>query len=1184
MTLRRKSVILILSFSLGMILALSAIAAFVMLRSVATAEQIDMQEHTRQVQTALSNEITNMSGSVSDWALWDDTYAFVQGNAPNYVQVNLPDSTLAGLRYNMLRFTNGSGTLVYETAFDTTTRQRISVPNSIATALPYTEARLNITLPRQSLSGLMILPEGPMLVMVQPIQDSTVTQPVRGTLLVGRYLNAVQSQLGLANSKLYLYAVADSGVPDDVHEANLQLNPSALLSIRNLDERTMAGYWMAQDILGQRMVFKLEAPRGAYPQAVKYLGYFVAFLVLFSLIATLALLGLLQRFVLMPLARLSADVRQVGLLQNISARVQVRGHDESAHLATDVNDMLDVLWRSEKALRQSEKKYRDLVEQIPVVVYEANIDEVMSTFYMSPLIETLLGYPYADWLNDTAFWYKQVHPDDREKVVTTTLGEVRSHGRISQSEYRMVTKDGSVVWIRDEARLVCDEEGKPVYLKGAMLDITESKEAEARLRYLSTHDVLTGLHNRAVVEETIQQLQASPSNSSMPVSFIVADVDSLKTINDAYGHATGDALLRRVADILNVCVREHDVLGRMGGDEFVIVLPNTNRAEAESLLQHIHRTIETHTQASQPPQLGLSLGIGTADHTHKEDSLIAALQRADRAMYQNKIARRPMHVLERWLGPRLKPLLKQQALNDVNSFIVQSAHWLALQHEQPLHQVEASYQQFIEQLPFITYVCLADELYSTLYVSKQIEDILGLHPDEWLADPGLWLEQVHPQDRERVLTEGHAAPITQQADHMEYRMMTRAGKTIWIHDEYWSVLGEMGEVAYVQGVMMDITDRHRAEERGQAFSELGARLSATTNPQEAARIIVGVADRLLGWDACFLNLYSLDGGLMLTSLIMLDEINGQRTELAPIEIRPTHESLSHKVLTQGKLMINAKANPQEVGLVPFGDENRLSNSLLFVPVRNGSRDIGLLSIQSYKFNAYTEEDLDTLQALADHCGGALERIWAEQQTRKLLEELQQANQAMTHAYESTLAGWSKALDLRDKVTEGHTQRVTEMAVQLAHALELSDTQLTHLRRGALLHDIGKLAVPDHILFKSGPLTDDEWIIMRQHPNHAKEMLAGIDYLQSALEIPLCHHERWDGQGYPQGLRGEAIPLSARIFAVVDVWDALRSNRPYRDSLPDVTVRDYLRSVSGTQLDPHIVQAFLHLLDSQKMMS
>jgi len=226
---------------------------------------------------------------------------------------------------------------------------------------------------------------------------------------------------------------------------------------------------------------------------------------------------------------------------------------------------------------------------------------------------------------------------------------------------------------------------------------------------------------------------------------------------------------------------------------------------------------------------------------------------------------------------------------------------------------------------------------------------------------------------------------------------------------------------------------------------------------------------------------------------------------------------------------------------------------------------------------YHREPLDTdpewlefLEALAGQAAIAVNNA-------TLFEELQQSHAELVRAYDTTLEGWVKALDLRDHETEGHTQRVTDMTLRLARAMGVQGEDLAAIRRGALLHDIGKIGIPDHILLKPGPLTEEEWQIMRRHPVYAYEWLSPIAYLRPALEIPYCHHEKWDGAGYPRGLQGEEIPLEARIFAIVDVWDALRSDRPYRQAWPEEQAKAHIQSLAGIHFDPHVVEHFLELL-------
>lgn len=216
---------------------------------------------------------------------------------------------------------------------------------------------------------------------------------------------------------------------------------------------------------------------------------------------------------------------------------------------------------------------------------------------------------------------------------------------------------------------------------------------------------------------------------------------------------------------------------------------------------------------------------------------------------------------------------------------------------------------------------------------------------------------------------------------------------------------------------------------------------------------------------------------------------------------------------------------------------------------------------------------DFLETLAGQAAIAIDSV-------RLFRDLQRRNEALADAYDDTIEGWARALDLRDRETYGHTQRVTETTTRLARELGINGEELVHVRRGALLHDIGKLGVPDAILLKPGSLDEEEWQVMRKHPELAYRLLSPIEFLRPALDIPHFHHEKWDGSGYPQGLRREEIPLPARIFAVVDVWDALLSDRPYRDAWPEEKVIGHIESEADSHFDPDVVELFLNLHEEE----
>ncbi|MBN1305454.1 MAG: GAF domain-containing protein [Anaerolineales bacterium] len=238
-------------------------------------------------------------------------------------------------------------------------------------------------------------------------------------------------------------------------------------------------------------------------------------------------------------------------------------------------------------------------------------------------------------------------------------------------------------------------------------------------------------------------------------------------------------------------------------------------------------------------------------------------------------------------------------------------------------------------------------------------------------------------------------------------------------------------------------------------------------------------------------------------------------------------------------------------------------SILCAPLKIKEDLIGVLYVDNRAHSGiFRQGDLEWITAFSNQAAVAIENA-------RLFEELQTS-------YQATLEGWVRALDLRDKETEGHTQRVTETTAQLARWMGIDEAEIEHIRRGALLHDIGKIAIPDAVLLKPGKLTSEERALIEQHPVYAYEMLSPIKFLQPAIDIPYCHHEKWDGTGYPRRLKGDEIPFAARIFSVVDVWDALVSDRPYRQALDPAEVRKYIEINAGKHFDPDVASAFIGL--------
>jgi PAS domain S-box-containing protein len=623
------------------------------------------------------------------------------------------------------------------------------------------------------------------------------------------------------------------------------------------------------------------------------------------------------------------------------------------------------------------------------------------------------------------------------------------------------------------------------------------------------------------------------------------------------------------------------------------------------------------------------------------------------------------------------------------------------QAEDVLQEAEEKYRNLVERLTQVIYTSELGTNGVWAYVSPQIEQLLGYTPQEWLADSALWYQQVHPEDRDKQLLLEDEAYINNEAFEGEYRILTRAGNWIWVQDSGHILPSQSEGPPIVQGVLMDITERKRAEEDlSLSKTQLLANLEYTPNvavqwydkdghvlywnpasesmygwksidvigkkldqliytPKEQAEFMDILAEvQATGepfgpYEAQIRRHDNTTGWVLATtfSIPMNDEqigfvgmnvditerkqaeeqyqkqlrrLNALHTVDMAINSGANIEIILEVLLNQALSQLNADAADvllynQTAQILELGAERGFRSNIAH-PSHQRLGDFHAGQIINQRSTLHIQNMMETGKHLKrtpmlagesfiDYVGvpliakgqikGVLEiyqrspldanvewfnflEVLAGQaaiaiDNSQLLQGLQKSTMEIILAYDATIEGWSHAMDLRDKETEGHTQRVTAMTLQLAQALSIRETDIIHIQRGGLLHDIGKIGVPDGILLKHDKLTDEEWEIMRQHPTYAFNMLAPISYLKNAIDIPYCHHEKWDGTGYPRGLKGEQIPLSARIFAVADVWDALTSDRPYRKAWSKEQTVEYIKEQSGSQFDPQIVEVFLKMI-------
>ncbi len=359
-------------------------------------------------------------------------------------------------------------------------------------------------------------------------------------------------------------------------------------------------------------------------------------------------------------------------------------------------------------------------------------------------------------------------------------------------------------------------------------------------------------------------------------------------------------------------------------------------------------------------------------------------------------------------------------------------------------------------------------------------------------------------------------------------------------------------------------DTHQRQVR--ALVGVGSAINSSLGLKQVLEEVMDTLIALMGAERGFLMLREFDGEMKVRIARGIDHVDLNEDAFA------ISKTIVGRVVKTGEAVLttNAQDDPRFIEQLSVAAYRLLS--ILCVPLKLKDELIGVIYVDNRVHTGiFQDDDLSLISAFANQAAVAIDNA-------RLFDDLQASNAELEIAYSATLEGWVRALDLRDKETEGHTKRVTVLTERLARSMGVDDEAMVHITRGALLHDIGKMAIPDGILLKPSGLTEEERELVQQHPIYAFEMLKPIKFLHPALDIPYCHHEKWDGSGYPRGLKGEEIPFAARIFSVVDVWDALVSDRPYRKGILPAEVKKSIYELSGSHFDPKIVDAFLSLDD------
>jgi len=893
--------------------------------------------------------------------------------------------------------------------------------------------------------------------------------------------------------------------------------------------------------------------------------------------------------------------------------------EDLSKLAEPFTQLGSTLEANIRHLRGAEERYRALVEHIPVVTYTyaASPNEVANTLYVSPQIEPLVGFTPQEWTSDPELWSKQLHPEDRDRVFLEYTRACTSSEPF-YSEYRLYTRDGRIVWVRDNARVTPGPDGNAHLMQGVMLDITAQKRAEEMLRLSGGRlaGILDVAHDAIITVSKDQHVVLFNKGAERLFGYLAPEVLG-KPVDLLLPPPSPEAYRQHISDLANSgdlarkAGAHREITGRRKDGSLFIAEAGISKLESKNdkVVTFVLRDITTRKHAEEALRDNeLSYRLMFTDNPLPmwvyDQETLRFLEVNEAAVIRYGYSRDEflqMHMTD-IRAPEDVPRLVDNAANKrpEQQYSLQSRHKRKdgqiidvqlVTHgfefagrkaalvvaediternlaEEGLRESEKRFRAIFEGAAIG--VALVDMEGRIVKSNPALQEMLGYSADELCSM--VFREFTHPDDLTLNLSLREDG-LESHKDYyqMEKRYYRKDGSVLWANLTVSLVRGHKRAPQFSIAMVEDITERKHAQEqvkrqleRQAALRNVDMTISASLDLRVTLNVILDQVTSQLRVDAA-------DVLLLNPHTQMLEYSAGRGFR---------YDAISRSRLRLGEGYAGRAALERRTLSVPnLSDTGDLMRAQLLigeefvgysaVPLLVKGQVKGVLEIFHRQTLDPQPEWLDFLEAMAAQAAIAIDNA-------TLFNDQQRSNIELALAYDVTLEGWSRALDLRDKETEGHTQRVTEMTVRLARAMGVSEAELVQIQRGALLHDIGKMGIPDAILLKPGPLTDEEWEIMRRHPVYAYELLSPIAFLKGALDIPYCHHEKWDGTGYPRGLKGEQIPLPARIFAIVDVWDALRSDRPYRAAWGEERVREHIRSLSGTHFDPRVVKAFLEL--------
>ncbi|MBL8061564.1 MAG: PAS domain S-box protein [Anaerolineales bacterium] len=900
---------------------------------------------------------------------------------------------------------------------------------------------------------------------------------------------------------------------------------------------------------------------------------------------------------------------RIFLIHDITIRKQL----ENAYRQLSEELELRVHQRTE-ALRETTERYLALFEQnhdaIFILDFEGNYLDV------NQRAADLLGYTRDEFIGlsiqDTSAEIEQ----SRQILRRLLAGE---HIPLYERVFRK--KDGKHIQVEINIELVRDRHGKPQHVQSVVRDITDRKRTEEALRR-SAERYRTVIENqtefivrwrpdgiRTFVNEAYCRYFGITIEQALSNSFVqlVADEDR---------HTVAEKMLRLTSGVTDTETDIHRVIkpdGSIGWQEWTDHAIRNERGEivefqsvgrditekirAEEMLRIQGAALEAVANAIiitdrdgiiqwANPAFTTLTGYTAEEVIGKNPRELVRSGKQDRVFYKNMWD--TILAGEIWRGELINRrkdgtrYVEEMTLTPLRDKQGQIVRFIAIKHdiserkraETALEKSENKHRLLFEAANDSIFL-MKDGIFidcnsKTLDMfACQREEIIGKSPIDFSPETQPDGKRSSDKAAEKINAARQGTPQFFEWEHC------RLDRTPFYAEVNLSLL-ELEDETLLQAIVRDITARKVAEESlinefnfNELLMRLLARFATCTYDEVDASIDIALED--------ISNF--LDGDFAHILLLSADRTSWESyrhwtsLELDPLK-RPLRNIKAgslvwseNKIRNGEPIKINTLDDypPLAEAERQLGKEEGIK-SLLSIPIRGRDESIfGVVDIVSYTQPVkWADSDVTHLKLIGDAIANLLERRRAE------------AN--LAEAYDTTLEGWAKALELRDKETEGHSRRVTETTIAIARSMGIPEAEVEHIRRGAILHDIGKMGIPDDILRKNGPLTQEEGDIVEKHPTTAYDLLKPISFLERALDIPFSHHEKWNGSGYPRGLKGAEIPLAARIFAIADVWDALSTDRPYRNAWSREKVTEYILRESGKHFDPQVVEVFLDLAE------